>query len=169
MCRAARRENVRSFAQSALLRWTLKFANASQENRTVKRSVACLAILLTSTCASACPMLKALVDRYGISEAGFLLPIPLAKANADPAFLRMTLPTSDLVSDGFEHTVFIDRKGKLAWVRRTGGFARVRAWYGPVEIGAHSLAGCRDDAQVRREKAAVASKEFMELDRRQTP
>ena len=87
----------------------------------MKTAAACLSTLLFATGASACPVSTAVMERYGISAAGFLSLPPVAQANADPSFLKITLTDSLLVSDGFRHTLFVDRQAKAAWIRRTGG------------------------------------------------
>ncbi|MEW6762860.1 MAG: hypothetical protein AB1437_18740 [Pseudomonadota bacterium] len=132
----------------------------------MKRSAIFLTILLATAGASACPVSEALVERYGISDGGFLSPPPLATSRAAPSLFRIALPTSNLVSDGFRHTFFVDRQANRAWIRRTGGLAGVEEWYGPVDVKADSLAECGDGARERREQLLVVMKDAGEADGR---
>ncbi|MCD2516414.1 hypothetical protein LQ564_08820 [Massilia sp. G4R7] len=126
------------------------------------KSAAVLILILLAGNASACPLSKAVIDRYGISDGGILSPPPRTTANAAPSFLQFTLTDSALTSDGFRNTLFVDRQAGRAWLRRTGGFGRVREWYGPIDVDAHSLDGCRDDAELRRAEQAAMAREVAE-------
>ncbi len=118
-----------------------------------------LAFILTTVLlganASACPVSTALVERYGIGDGGFLSPPPLATSRAPASLFKIALPKSNLVSDGFAHTVFVDRGANRAWILRTGGLAQVREWYGPVEVSADSLDGCGEGTGMRPEQLLV--------------
>lgn len=108
-----------------------------------------LAAMTALACAQvhACDLTDLLVSRYGITFAGFAKPIA---ASAEPdipkdaSFVRARIHDRAMVNDGFQHTVLLDVKGRRAWILRTGGFAPVRQWYGPVDVGGVSAAGCAD-------------------------
>jgi hypothetical protein len=127
----------------------------ASEQAAMKVTAAFLTTLLVSVSASACPVSKALVDRYGISDGGFLSPPPLATSGPSPSLFRIALPKSILVSDGFAHTLFVDRQANRAWIRRTGGVSGVEEWYGPVDVQAGSLEGCEDASRARTERMLV--------------
>ncbi|MGG7605857.1 hypothetical protein [Massilia sp. BKSP1R2A-1] len=131
----------------------------AKEQAAMKRTAAFLTTFLVSASASACPVSKALVERYGISDGGFLSPPPLATSGPVPSLFRIALPTSILVSDGFAHTLFIDRQANRAWIRRTGGVSGVEEWYGPVDVQADSLEGCEDGSRARKEQMLVVMKD----------
>lgn len=97
--------------------------------------------------ASACPELDALATRYGISFSGFDKPIPATTgpAVAEDSLLRLPVGYPEIVSDGFRHTVLFDAATRKAWILRTGGFAGVREWYGPVDVGDSKLENCRPE------------------------
>ena len=109
-------------------------------------AVAAVAALVLSANAAACPASAALAERYGISFSGFDKPIPATSepntAGGGP-YLRVAIASPVIVSDGFKHTVVMDTATKKAWILRTGGFAGVYEWYGPVEMG-EALAHGRD-------------------------
>jgi hypothetical protein len=99
-----------------------------------------------STSASACPMTDALVERYGISFSGFTVEIPDGQApDVAPgdALVRIAIPDTSHVADGFRHSVVLDTVKKKAWILRTGGFVGVYKWYGPVDVTTTSLDNCR--------------------------
>jgi len=125
----------------------------------MKNAAASLIALLLSAGAAACPLSKAVTERYGITDGGMLTPLPLAKPNADPAFLWLSLSSSNLISDGFHHTLFVDRQARRAWLRRTGGLLGVREWFGPIDVSGDSLAGC-SDADMRRNSATTTTEDF---------
>ncbi len=114
----------------------------------MKRMLAMSALLLSAQ-AGACPDLEVLAKRYGISFSGFLTPIPAAKRPAfshDGRLLHLQVDSPAFVSDGFRHKVVFDSATRKAWILRTGGFAGVREWYGPVDAGDARLENCRSDA-----------------------
>jgi hypothetical protein len=97
---------------------------------------------------AACSVAEHLVATYGISFSGFAKQLPQA---ARP--LEHGVRTADLVvirlpnrkggvPDGFLHSAVIDKGGKQAWIRRTGGFVPVDQWYGPVKLENLDLEGC---------------------------
>ena len=139
------------------------------EQAAMKQTAAFLITLLVAASASACPVSKALVERYGISDGGFLSPPPLATSRAAPSLFRIALPKSGLVNDGFAHTLFVDRQANRAWIRRTGGLEGVEEWYGPVDVKADSLAECGDGARERGEQLLVVMKDAGEADGRRPP
>lgn len=118
-----------------------------------------LAIAATTsvTNAFACPVSDALAKRYGISFSGFDTPIPAAAqepaGSGGSRLVRLPLPSAYLVSDGFQHTVVLDTAAKKAWILRTGGFAGVREWYGPVDAGDATLEGCRIEPELAADTA----------------
>ena len=108
-------------------------------------AAACI-VLLFSAGASACPMAAGVEKQYGVGFGGFLSPIPRADALKGGPFRKFRLAESNLVSDGFRHTLLVDQSGKQAWIRRSGGFAGVSELYGPIDVSAFSLEGCGSGA-----------------------
>ena len=53
------------------------------------------------------------------------------------------VPDASNVSDGFHHTIVLDRTTKKAWILRTGGFVSVYQWYGPVDVINPSIENCQ--------------------------
>lgn len=98
---------------------------------------------------AACSIPEWLVYEYGISFAGFKKEIP--KATIDPSKVMpladhaaMPLPTNDAnIRDGYTHQALIDMSNKRAWILRTGGFAGVHEWYGPVALNMDGFPQCR--------------------------
>jgi hypothetical protein len=103
------------------------------------------ACLLPLHAVAACTMTDVLAARYGISFSGFATPLP---ASADPdtrtggPWLRLRLPDSVNVVDGFRHMALVDAAAKRAWILRTGGFVGVHQWYGPVDVRDIPLGEC---------------------------
>ena len=129
----------------------------------MKNAAATLIALLLSTGAAACPLSKAVTERYGLTDVGMLTPLPVAEPNADPAFLRLSLSSSNLISDGFQHTLFVDRQTRRAWLRRTGGLFNVREWYGPIDVSGDSLAGCAEVAGRQLDVNVATPKDYVGL------
>jgi len=101
---------------------------------------------LLSAQAFACPLSKSLAERYGISFSGFSTAIPESKGpetGSGGPFVRVVVPDASNVSDGFHHTIVLDRTTKKAWILRTGGFVSVYQWYGPVDVINASIENCR--------------------------
>ena len=98
---------------------------------------------------AACPFACQLIEQYGISFSGFAKPLPRAAGNPDRSaraqeMVRIVLTDSArTVNDGFLHAALIDAAQRQAWILRTGGFAGVYEWYGPVSIDKPDLTGCR--------------------------
>jgi hypothetical protein len=91
-------------------------------------------------------MTDALVEQYGISFSGFKVEIPGAHApDVAPgeSLIRIAIPDTSHVIDGFHHAVVLDTVRKKAWILRTGGFVGVYKWYGPVDVATTSLDNCR--------------------------
>jgi len=101
---------------------------------------------LLSSQALGCPLSQSLAERYGISFSGFNTAIPETKgpetANGR-SLVRVRIPDASNVSDGFHHTIVMDRTTKKAWILRTGGFVSVFQWYGPVDVINASIENCR--------------------------
>jgi hypothetical protein len=116
----------------------------------MKKFATSLVLLALSSSAWACSAGNTLVKQYGVSFSGFERPIPRAQA-APPLddLIAVVLPDNSRVSDGFEHTAYIDPATKRAWILRTGGFIGVTEWYGPVDASAERLAGCSTRRQQR--------------------
>jgi hypothetical protein len=116
----------------------------------MKHLAVSLALLLLSAGSWACPAGPALAKQYGVSFSGFERPVPKVQA---PQLLddlvAVVLPDSVHVSDGFQHTAYIDPASKRAWILRTGGFLSVYEWYGPVDASAETLTGCVTRKQQR--------------------
>jgi len=97
---------------------------------------------------AACPAAEALIGQYGISFSGFKQTIPRVATpaeskNAANALLTIALPNKDgHVSDGYVHSALINKNLKRAWILRTGGFAGVYEWYGPVALPSSDFTGC---------------------------
>ena len=116
----------------------------------MKQFAASLALLFLSASAWACPAGAALAQQYGVSFSGFEKPVPKTQAPQSlDDFIAVVLPDGIHVSDGFQHTAYIDPASKKAWILRTGGFLSVYEWYGPVDASAESLAGCTTRKQQR--------------------
>jgi len=112
------------------------------------KNLAAAALILCSLQAVACPFSDAISTRYGISFSGFKTPIPAATAPdmTDPgSFIRVAVRDNSKVADGFRHTIVMNTKTKKAWVLRTGGFASVYDWFGPVDAQHVSIQHCRSD------------------------
>ena len=135
----------------------------------MKNAASCFALLLLSAGASACPVSKAVIARYGISDGGILAPPPATAPNDKSGLLHLTLTNASLVSDGFRHILLVDRQSEQAWLRRSGGLAGVLEWYGPIDIKGESLDGCGDDGQRRRDEAGASSKDVAGLSVRSGP
>jgi hypothetical protein len=111
----------------------------------MKNLVAAVSLAVLCSHASACPLSKSLADRYGITFSGFATAIPAAvapdTAHGGP-FVRVVIPDVAYVADGFRHTAVMDTSTKKVWILRTGGFAGVYEWYGPVDAIDASLDNC---------------------------
>lgn len=111
----------------------------------MKNLVAAASLALLSAHASACPLAKSLADHYGITFSGFTTAIPAAAAPDtahDGPFVRVVIADEGYVADGFRHTAVMDTRTKKVWILRTGGFAGVYEWYGPVDAIDASLDHC---------------------------
>ena len=112
--------------------------------------LATIAILLALPSVPAwasCEPVLALIRDYGISYTGFEKSLPAAEPPKWTDWPRedyrlIALPKKDRVRDGFHHSILVNAKLKQAWVNRTGGFAGVHEWYGPVAIDAVDLKQC---------------------------
>ena len=99
-----------------------------------------------------CAVADALISQYGISFSGFTQTLPRVSLPAEQqsrpqALLTLELPNRNgHVSDGFSHTALINTEQKRVWILRTGGFAGVYQWYGPVALPAVDFAGCKTEA-----------------------
>jgi len=112
------------------------------------KNLAAAALILCSLQAVACPLSDAISTRYGISFSGFTTPIPAATApdmTDSGSFIRVAVRDNSKVADGFRHTIVMNTKTKTAWVLRTGGFASVYDWFGPVDAQHVSIQNCRSD------------------------
>ncbi|TFW00614.1 hypothetical protein E4K72_15360 [Oxalobacteraceae bacterium OM1] len=114
----------------------------------MRRLVALLAFACagcTSAPQAQCRLADTLVRDYGISFSGFDKALPrVLQAPQPPApVLDLALPNSrGDVRDGFEHRALVSLPQREAWIHRTGGFAGVNEWYGPVPVAPASLEGC---------------------------
>ena len=112
----------------------------------MKNLIMAALIGLLSVQALACPLSESLAERYGISFSGFKTAIPESKGpetgNGGP-LVRVLVPDASNVSDGFRHTIVLDRTTKKAWILRTGGFVSVYQWYGPVDVINASIENCQ--------------------------
>jgi hypothetical protein len=111
----------------------------------MKNLVVAASLVLWSVHALACPLSETLSKRYGISFSGFKTAIPAAEGpdTTDTAsFIRVVVQDESKVSDGFRHTIVMNTKTEKAWVLRTGGFASVYEWYGPVDAHNASVKNC---------------------------
>ena len=117
-------------------------------NQFMKHLAVAAALILCSAQAVACSLSDALATRYGISFSGFKTPIPAATApdmTDSGSFIRVAVRDNSKVADGFRHTIVMNTKTKKAWVLRTGGFASVYDWFGPVDARHVSIQNCRSD------------------------
>ena len=117
-------------------------------NEFMKHLAVAVALILCSLQAVACPLSEALSTRYGISFSGFKTPIPAAIApdmTDSGSFIRVVVRDNSKVADGFRHTIVMNTKTKTAWVLRTGGFASVYDWFGPVDAQDVPLQNCGAD------------------------
>lgn len=117
-------------------------------NQSMKHLAVAAALILCSFQAAACPLSEALSSRYGISFSGFETPIPAATApdmTDSGSFIRVAVRDNSKVADGFRHTIVMNTKTKKAWVLRTGGFASVYDWFGPVDARHVPLQNCGSD------------------------
>jgi hypothetical protein len=93
-----------------------------------------------------CAVAEALIGRYGISFSGFTQALPRVSAPAeapDKSLLAVVLPNRNgHVADGYNHQAWINEEQKRAWILRTGGFAGVYEWYGPVALPSADFSGC---------------------------
>lgn len=118
--------------------------------RTIIFSMALSATALPAR--ASCAVADALIDKYGISFSGFTQTLPRVSLPAEQqsrpqALLTLALPNQNgHVSDGFSHTALINIEQKRVWILRTGGFAGVYQWYGPVALPAADFAGCKTEA-----------------------
>ncbi|NIA54450.1 hypothetical protein HAV22_12480 [Massilia sp. TW-1] len=109
----------------------------------MKNLVAAVSVAILCSHASACPLSKSLADRYGITFSGFATPAAAAPDTAHGGtYVRVVLPDVAYVADGFRHTAVMDTSTKKVWILRTGGFAGVYEWYGPVDAVDASLDNC---------------------------
>jgi len=105
-------------------------------------------VLSTSMACANCPVSDALVQKYGVSTFGFSKDIPrsaepkiLNEKHASFIFVELN-GSMTFVYDGFVHNALIVTKKKRAWILRTGGFAGVHEWYGPVRLKHLDFTGC---------------------------
>jgi hypothetical protein len=117
-------------------------------NEFMKHLAVAAALILCSLQAVACPLSDALSTRYGISFSGFKTTIPAATApdmTDSGSFIRVAVRDNSKVADGFRHTIVMNTRTKQAWVLRTGGFASVYDWFGPVDAHHAPVQNCRSD------------------------
>jgi hypothetical protein len=78
------------------------------------------------------------VTTYGLSWSGAKAPMPRAAHAPDlppgGATLVRVLKPPEHTADGFTQEVVIIATPRSAWVHRTGGFAGVDQWFGPLEL-----------------------------------
>ena len=78
------------------------------------------------------------VAAYGLTWSGSTKPMPRAthapELPADGATLVRVLKPPAHTADGFTQEVVIIAAPRSAWVHRTGGFAGVNQWFGPLEL-----------------------------------
>lgn len=128
----------------------------------MKYFTAFLPLLLSVPMAhAACPAADHLIRTYGISYSGF----DKAVAKSEAQDKNKTLPADivilplwrdqPLVPDGFKHTAWINKKTRQAWILRTGGFAGVREWYGPVAVENVDFTGCATEPVPVPERASA--------------
>jgi len=100
---------------------------------------------------ASCAVADALIGQYGISFSGFTQSLPPVALPAEQQSRPEALLTLDLpnqgghVSDGFSHAALINKAQKRVWILRTGGFAGVYQWYGPVALPTADFAGCKTE------------------------
>lgn len=95
------------------------------------------------------PLHALCLNRYqNVTESfsGFKAAIPVATApdiTNTATFIRVAMQDESKALDGFRHTIVTNTKTKKAWVLRTGGFASVYEWFGPVDAPNPSVRNCR--------------------------
>lgn len=110
-----------------------------------------LASLFMPIAHAGCPAADSLIRTYGISPAGFDKPLPKSEPqdknkSSNPDIVVLSLwRNQPIVHDGFQHSAWINRKTKQAWIIRTGGFVGVREWYGPITVENLDLSGCQTE------------------------
>lgn len=111
----------------------------------MRRWLVLLGGLLAMAGLQACPLAEDLVRRYGISATGFEREIPAEAANfggGDERVVQVPLNGRGAILDGYSHLAFVHTLSKQAWILRSGGYAGVREWYGPVTVDLALLGGC---------------------------
>ena len=114
----------------------------------MKNFVVAASLVFLSVHALACPLSESLSERYGISFSGFKTAIPVTAApdtTDTAAFVRVVMQDESKALDGFRHTIVMNTRTKKAWVLRTGGFASVYEWFGPVDAPNPSVRNCRTE------------------------
>ena len=78
------------------------------------------------------------VATYGLTWSGSTHPMPRAAHAPDlppgGATLVRVIKPPEHTADGFTQAVVIIATPRSAWVHRTGGFAGVNQWFGPLEL-----------------------------------
>lgn len=119
--------------------------------RIIACTIAAAATIATPSAWAGCAVADALIGQYGISFSGFTQSLPRVALPAEQQSRPQALLTLDLpnrngqVRDGFSHTALINKEQKRVWILRTGGFAGVYQWYGPVALPDADFAGCRTE------------------------
>jgi hypothetical protein len=107
-----------------------------------------IGLLVSVPALATCSVADSLIKEYGISFSGFQKPISRIAAQPDDMghpndLIRIALPNErGEVSDGFVHSAMLNRTLKRVWILRTGGFASVYEWYGPLAMAELNLTGC---------------------------
>ena len=98
--------------------------------------------------ATDCPAMDALVSTLGVRFSGFSQTIPEAKKSpasawgSGPRISRVVSAPSAIVSDGYDHVVYVDVERGEAWIHRTRGLTGVNQWFGPVPVVGSDFASC---------------------------
>jgi hypothetical protein len=78
------------------------------------------------------------IAAYGLTWSGSTKPLPRAahapELPANGAALVRVLKPPAHTADGFTQEIVIVEEPRSAWVHRTGGFAGVNQWFGPLEL-----------------------------------
>ena len=91
--------------------------------------------------------MDALVSTLGVRFGGFSQTVP--EAAQSPAgkwssenLIKRVIKSPHIVSDGFDHVVYVDLALEQAWIHRTRGLVGVSQWFGPVPVARSDFASC---------------------------
>lgn len=101
--------------------------------------------LLSVEAYGGCEVASTLVQEYGITYAGFHKSPPRTEQPKldDKSFVEVWSQQSPSgVKDAFTHSIYVNEKLNNAWIHRTGGYAGVYEWYGPLQVEVGDISAC---------------------------